>query len=263
MTFRPSRVTVTDASGQVVAEYDYGEVAGALVGLIDSTPMGAEAREYTYAREFRIEPAPGRFAEFINLFGEGSDPTPKAERRAEKLLLANLTAEQAREYEALRKSFTVIATSGKHYEIYRTRTGNVYEVNPDGNWLAQYCAVLPRDVPLADQLLAQKLMLEYDEPRFLRTANLLNRREIFGDGRSEFVPPNCGRPACTERRERERRESQYTNPGCNCHMCRETRERLSRPEFLGRAPVGFLVPEEIGREIVENNRRVRGYYTGS
>jgi hypothetical protein len=94
-----------------------------------------------------------------------------AQLRARELLRAHLNDEQRAEYDR-RRSFVVETPRGRRYRIKSTSSYNVHgEV--DG---IDYCVQLRSDatargVPLEDQMLAQKLLLELDEPRFLRIAN--------------------------------------------------------------------------------------------
>ncbi len=97
-----------------------------------------------------------------------------AERRAEKLLQETLSAAQ-REELASKGFFTLktIAASGEEriYRIKRGRSRNVEQVDANGNRIKYLCAHPIAQVPDADTMLAQKLMLETDEGEFLRIAN--------------------------------------------------------------------------------------------
>lgn len=92
-----------------------------------------------------------------------------AKKRAEALLLENISADQRRDL-GERGHFFVTAKSGKRYRIDRHIHGNVYEVNEVGTRVRRYCAQ-PGGVPADDAILAQKLALETDEAAFLRVAN--------------------------------------------------------------------------------------------
>lgn len=99
---------------------------------------------------------------------------PEAQKRANELLLANLTPEQRQTFEE-KKWF--IVEGGKSRKRYRIRSiphmvANI-DVLGDGESISHklcgHCDV--REVPLADHLLAQKLMLEIAEDDFLCIAN--------------------------------------------------------------------------------------------
>lgn len=93
-----------------------------------------------------------------------------ARARAERLLLANLTAEQ-RETLLGRGFFEVKAKSGQRYKIGRSTHGNIVRLDDRGVAVARLCAQ-PSGVPVDDAILAQKLALETDEAAFLRVANV-------------------------------------------------------------------------------------------
>lgn len=110
---------------------------------------------------------------FNSTFGMGEfseSAIDTAERRAEELLLENLNPDQRRDYD-LTRSFKVRSQSGHLFRLTSDRNQNVGLL--DGNYqvVRRFCVVpgIP-DVPIADQLLMQKLMLEYDEERFRDTA---------------------------------------------------------------------------------------------
>ena len=99
----------------------------------------------------------------------------EAEEKAKKLLLDNLDQEQAEQYKK-EKKFRVTAPSGERYEFDCTkRMHNVHRIDQSGMKKTEYCIYLTGDCPLPDNHLAQKLLLEHDEPRFLKTAN---KREL-------------------------------------------------------------------------------------
>jgi len=100
--------------------------------------------------------------------------TREAVRRADALLWEKLSPEQRAEYERT-KSFLVVTPAGRRYRLHADRVN--YQVDllaPDSEYvLAKYC-VQPRDaeIPKADALLAQMLLLLSDEALFLLTANV-------------------------------------------------------------------------------------------
>jgi hypothetical protein len=94
------------------------------------------------------------------------------EARAAALLREHLDAEQAKQF-AKDRSFTVITKDGRRR--YRVREGfqrNIDQVDPSGKRLRTLCAHCIEDLPVHDQMLAQKLMLEHREEEFLKMANV-------------------------------------------------------------------------------------------
>lgn len=89
--------------------------------------------------------------------------TGRANECAKRLLLSCLSPDQKREFEE-NKRFTVVAQSGQAYTV---TTAASFNVKTD-EWA--FCAG-PQGVPVYDQMLAQKLMLETDEVRFIDAAN--------------------------------------------------------------------------------------------
>ncbi len=88
----------------------------------------------------------------------------RARLRAEALLWAWLSPAQRKQYRA-RRWFEVTTTSGRRYRILR---GGVVRLDPRGSG---YCIEATSPVPVADEMLANKLLLETDERRFLATAH--------------------------------------------------------------------------------------------
>jgi hypothetical protein len=88
----------------------------------------------------------------------------RARLRAEALLWAWLSPAQRRQYRA-RRWFEVTTASGRRYRVLR---GGVVRVQPRGSG---FCIEATSPVPVADEMLANKLLLETDERRFLATAH--------------------------------------------------------------------------------------------
>jgi hypothetical protein len=88
----------------------------------------------------------------------------QARLRAEALLWAWLSPAQRQQYRA-RCWFEVTTTSGRRYRVLR---GGVVRTDPRGSG---YCIEATSPVPVADEMLANKLLLETDERRFLATAH--------------------------------------------------------------------------------------------
>jgi hypothetical protein len=97
--------------------------------------------------------------------------------RAWALLLKHLSPEQRAEVEIEREGgltaryFHVVAASGRRYQVRIGSHGNVREVDEKGNAVAALC-INAANVPQADNALAQKLMIEADEERFRKIANI-------------------------------------------------------------------------------------------
>jgi hypothetical protein len=94
----------------------------------------------------------------------------EADKRAEELLVKNLDKEQRKQFEKEGK-FKVVLHDGKFFEIYKGWSGNVRELSKDGKPIARLCIHPQERVPLADLMLAQKLMLETNRELFEKTAN--------------------------------------------------------------------------------------------
>jgi hypothetical protein len=80
------------------------------------------------------------------------------------LLWIWLSPAQRKQYRA-RHWFEVTTASGRRYRILR---GGVVRLGPRGS---AYCIEATSPVPVADEMLANKLLLETDERRFLATAH--------------------------------------------------------------------------------------------
>jgi hypothetical protein len=95
--------------------------------------------------------------------------TPEVETRSRELLLSKLTPEQRDTFD---KNNWFVVVGGKTKTLYRveghTLVANIVVLVAAVHRLCGHCN---RSLPMADQLLAQKLMLEYDEEEFLKIAN--------------------------------------------------------------------------------------------
>jgi hypothetical protein len=87
-----------------------------------------------------------------------------AKLRAEALLLAWLSPDQRAQYRA-RGRFEVTTAAGHRYRVC---PGGVVRLDPRGS---AYCIEATSPVPVADEMLAFKLLLETDERLFLATAH--------------------------------------------------------------------------------------------
>jgi len=97
-----------------------------------------------------------------------------AEKRAEKLLQQSLNDRQREELSS--KGFFTLRTVAENreerfYRIRRGRSRNIEQIDAGGRHLKTLCAHPAENVPDADTMLVQKLMLEAQEPEFLRIAN--------------------------------------------------------------------------------------------
>jgi hypothetical protein len=90
-----------------------------------------------------------------------------AEDRAGELLCSCLTQRQRRAY----KHFTVQARDGTRFRLAHGWSGNVQELDRRGRPVARYCIHPRESVPVPDNLLAQKLLLETDPDTFRKVAN--------------------------------------------------------------------------------------------
>jgi hypothetical protein len=97
-------------------------------------------------------------------FWEALGRRRQARMRAEALLWAWLSPAQRKQYRA-RRWFEVTTASGRRYRVLR---GGVVRLDPRGSG---YCIEATSPVPIADEMLANKLLLETDERRFLATAH--------------------------------------------------------------------------------------------
>jgi hypothetical protein len=93
----------------------------------------------------------------------------QARLRAEALLWAWLSPAQRKQYRT-RRWFEVTTSSDRRYRILR---GAVVRLDPRGS---AYCIEATSSVPVADEMLANKLLLETDERRFLATAHRFRYR---------------------------------------------------------------------------------------
>jgi hypothetical protein len=95
--------------------------------------------------------------------------------RARKLLESQLNPDQLDEFHQKHR-FRVAGSDGLVYLVTYESHGNVWQVDdgPDGKVILRrnYCHVPTEDVPIYDQMLAQKLLIEHDLESFKTTANM-------------------------------------------------------------------------------------------
>ena len=94
----------------------------------------------------------------------------KAEQRASTLLNEWLTPEQCVQYKRLGYFEVRGSHSRKRYRIRSVRQLNVDLLDEHGRTAARLCFLPEKYVPVRDIMLAQKIMLENDEPAALRVA---------------------------------------------------------------------------------------------
>ena len=122
----------------------------------------------TWSRRFRQ--VLRKMAWLINGTWRASFSAAYAERRAEDLLVEHLTAKQQEQYLKSR-SFTVKGgTTGYTYLITPCRAMNIYRLGRCGEKRELLCFHTTYIVPVADNMLAQKIMLESSETECLTLA---------------------------------------------------------------------------------------------
>ena len=99
---------------------------------------------------------------------EGGSFSVKARHRAKELFLSKLTPAERLSWERDRR-LTVLSSSGRRYTLAPYQPYNIRR----GEYL--YCLRVAAWIPAYDKLLAQRLLIEADEERFLAVAN---RREL-------------------------------------------------------------------------------------
>lgn len=95
----------------------------------------------------------------------------KALQKANDLLMTFLNDEQRKTYQR-EQFFDLTSQSGKRFRITYGYSLNVYKLNKWGEYEICYCVVPDgENIPIPDQMLAQKLMLEHQEKEFIRVSN--------------------------------------------------------------------------------------------
>lgn len=103
-----------------------------------------------------------------------------AEARAEVLLKEHLDEEQRKQLKE--RNYFELRTIQKDgtervYRVNRGRQGNVQQIDPANQQvIRRFCIHPTLQVPDADTMLAQKLMLEHAEEDFIKTANVTEMR---------------------------------------------------------------------------------------
>lgn len=118
-----------------------------------------------------------------------------ADTRAEGMLRALLNAEQIAMLDAEDK-FRMTCPSGRVYEICRGRQHNVFMLGEDGRTRVQeLCAHVAPNIPNADNMIAQFLLLFADETAYRKVANIWDIR----DRRTHRTLSSSGREAPVQR----------------------------------------------------------------
>lgn len=99
----------------------------------------------------------------------------EAEKRALEFLHDNLNDEQRHQFKQ-NDYFTIRSQFGHIYRINKYSQMNVEWISEHGQKQATLCVVTSKPVPLGDQLLMQKIMLETNERGFLKVANVMHGR---------------------------------------------------------------------------------------
>ena len=97
-------------------------------------------------------------------------PLEEAQAKAKTLLAEHLSRDQLTML-FVHDYFEVQSQHGHTYRLLLQTTYNVLRLDDDGQPQTKLCVVSQESVPLGDQLLMQKALLETDEDRFLATAN--------------------------------------------------------------------------------------------
>ncbi len=113
----------------------------------------------------------------------------EARDRSRALLEEFLTAEQRDEL-THSACFHVQGADGFRYQIRLGQAHNVFRVDETGQRVVEYCLITKGILPVCDQLLAQKVLLETDPETFHKTANAWS---LEGGQRVCLTPPAARR----------------------------------------------------------------------
>lgn len=154
-----------------------GEYQRAIDRAVQACQSVLEAMEGLEMGQRQME-TPGPFANGAARVVINQD---EAEKRAEALLRSQLSPEQLATYEAA-KYFDVIIDEHRTYRIRRGWAGNIELIDARRVTVAKYCIHPKHPIPVGDAMLAQKLMLETEEDRFLDVANMTPLLPTFTRG---------------------------------------------------------------------------------
>lgn len=147
-----------EASGMVLKRLWYKQVRHLRIAGFDQSTIGAALE---LLKPKLVSAAQAEIAR--------KDKEAAADERATALLVRCLTPKQAKQFEK-NGSFTVTVPSRGAFTIRSSRTYNVRHRESGRDFCLGFDTRLP-ELPLADQLLAQKLLLETDPDSFFATAN--------------------------------------------------------------------------------------------
>lgn len=102
-----------------------------------------------------------------------------ANARARRLLVQMLNADQKKELEEKNQFHLTVHDRDGSMRVYRIEygfQGNVKLLGTNGQPVKRYCIHADSRLPYEDQMLAQKMLLEANEPEFLRIANMAHIR---------------------------------------------------------------------------------------
>lgn len=172
--------------------------------------------------DLREQRTPEEILQGVRLRQLVDDSRSRALLKSRKLLCENLSPEQLKEFEAS-ETFTVVAKgTSTRYLIRPIRSFNVTEVDNE----RAYCGTFP-DVPIYDQMLAQKLYIENDPDTFFSQANKAG--DFVRPGPMLFMedprpaPPDPGQPRPPLNRDEHARWRLTYRADCNCNECRYIR----------------------------------------
>lgn len=139
-------------------------------GALADTPLRSDAEQA------EVEGLAGvRRAAWRDALAEQERARTVATTRAEVLLKAHLDIAQRQQYEAEHCFDVGSADGARTYRLSHGVTHNVTLLDAaTGQPVRTYCAHPVGDLPVADVLLAQMLLLTCDEAAFLRVANVRN-----------------------------------------------------------------------------------------
>lgn len=138
------------------------------------TPISNQATNDTYIFEWITvtNNTPEQIAERDEKERKRKEEYDAMVARARELLVAHLEDDQLVSFEK-NGFFLVESSEGNLYQIRTGRSNNVRQVNPETMMpIRSLCAHPIAYVPDYDTMLAQKFMIEYDEPAFVKMANL-------------------------------------------------------------------------------------------
>jgi len=162
-TYTPQAYTIHYTSSQV--DYIYQRWVQNMVGAIYCNVEPVESAEEIRARQ-RKEALVRERIERARVIRD------EANHRAEKLLMQFLNDRQREQFTRERFFEVASADGNRRYRIKEGWAGNVEVISPEGVIIETLCIHPTKEMPSADNLLAQKLMIETNEELFRKTANI-------------------------------------------------------------------------------------------